>query len=178
MKILKIILSHLLYYTIFVLLGVFVILFIYKTNYEGTDSKLNYLRLHGKYTTGKIIIPNKHNEKENIFLYDYEYYVRGKIYTNTNASVNALSIKENEKYLVIFSQFDPNTSLCLLHKPITDLNDESMYSNVEKRDVNLIVILLGEYYVLYIIIFYCWGFVINMMIKFLHVYLLRSAESS
>ena len=173
MKTLKIILSHLLYYTIIVLLGIFVIFFIYKTNYEGADSKLNYLRLHGKYTTGKIIIPNKHNEKENIFLYDYEYYVRGKTYTNTNASVNALSIKENEKYLVIFSQFDPNTSLCLLHKPITDFNEETMYPNINKKDVNvnLIVILLGEYYVLYIIIFYCLGFVINMMIKILHVYL-------
>lgn len=171
MKILKIILSHLLYYTIFVVLGGFVILFIYKINYEDADSKLNYLRLNGKYTIGNVIMSNKQNEKENIFLYDYEYYVKGKRYTNTNASVNALFFKENQKYLVIFSQFDPNTSLCLLHKPITNLNDKNMYSNIDKKDVNLIVILLGEYYVLYISMFYCLGFVINMMIKLLHVYL-------
>ncbi|WP_291728135.1 hypothetical protein [Bernardetia sp.] len=171
MKTLKTILSHLIYYTIFVLLGVCVILFIYKINYEDADSKLNYLRLQGKYTIGNVIMSNKHNEKENTFLYDYEYYVRGKRYTNTNASINALLIKENEKYLVIFSQFDPSTSLCLLHKPIRNLNDKSLYSDVDTTDLNLIVILLGEYYVLYIVIFYCLGFVINMMIKLLHVYL-------
>jgi hypothetical protein len=99
---------------------------------------------NAKYTIGTITDYGLGGKQSG---FKYSYKVSGKVYEIMGGDFNSLSLRNGEKYLVVYSTKKPENSYCILDKPADNLTHEQVAEwEIDKDDLDFWKRLFGRHY--------------------------------